>query len=611
MFQQNFKIKKTKIPATLRNSVWNYYIGHDNKKSICYCCNTENISTGNFECGHVISEKNKGLININNLRPICSLCNKSMGIENMELFMSKCGYSKNIYWNGFKKINNNEIIKTIYNETFKPIELLKNNFNYKIMLEFTDFDMCLYIKLLAEHRFFYIKDVEIYKLYCFNGKQWVNDDTLFKNFISTELYDFLKLLVVELYFDSQNFNKMTTQIKKLKTTKFKKEMVETYKEINVKNDVKLDDKWYLLGFNNLVYDLELGKFREYEFNDYISLTTGYDWRDPLDDELLLMNKLINQIMPIEDERELYLQILASCMSGQCIEHFFVFNGSGGNGKGMINDLLLIALGNYAMIGNNSILFEANKTGSNPEKSNIHKKRLVIFREPAENKKFENSVIKELTGGGTFSARGHHETNTTKELNLTMIVEANKKPLFAEEPTDADVRRIVDIYFRAKYTQNEELVDEKNNIYLANLYYKTNEFKNKYKFALLKILINAFEKYKQNNFKFKIPKSIQERTTQYLEMSCNILQWFKDSYIYTETKTDLCKIKDLYEDFTTSTYFINLTKNEKKKYNKSYFNNYVSTNIFFTKFHKEKYNDVRNCIVGWRKNKDEDEHILDI
>ena len=38
------------------------------------------------------------------------------------------------------------------------------------------------------------------------------------------------------------------------------------------------------------------------------------------------------------------------------------------------------------------------------------------------------------------ARSHHE----KELNLTMVIECNKKLLLVEEPTDAELRRI--IYF---------------------------------------------------------------------------------------------------------------------------------------------------------------------
>ena len=76
-------------------------------------------------------------------------------------------------------------------------------------------------------------------------------------------------------------------------------------------------------------------------------------------------------------------------------------------------MMLLCLGNYGLLGNNAILFETSKTGTNPEKANIHKKRLVIFREPSEKMKFENSVIKELTGGGTFSARTHYEKEAEK------------------------------------------------------------------------------------------------------------------------------------------------------------------------------------------------------
>ena len=498
------------------------------------------------------------------------------------------------------KNKNGYSIATIYYfaiEDNKPkfVEIMKKN-----TFELEQFDMCLYIKLLAENRFFYVKEGDLFKLYCFNGKYWVNDDTLLKHFISTELYDFLKLLVVELYFESQNFNKMISQIKKLKTAKFKQEMVTTYKEINVKNEITFDNKYYLLGFNNIVYDLNKGEFREYEYSDYVSRTSGYDWKEPTTEEIDLINKLLKEIMPDNNERELYLQILSTSMSGESVENFVIFNGKGGNGKGMIDDLLLKALGNYGLIGNNNILFEPSKTGSNPEKSNIHKKRLVLFREPCENKKFENSVIKELTGGGTFSARGHHETNTIKELNLTMILEANKRPLFAEEPTDADARRIIDIYFGTKYTTEKELVNEQNRIYLANSYYKSDEFKIKYRYALLKILMDAYKKYRLNNNTFEIPKSIKERTTQYLEMSCNILQWFKDNYKHTEKKTDICKMRDLFDDFSSSNYFVNLTKNEKRKYNKTYFSDYISTNSILGKYHKETYNNIKNCVVGWTK-----------
>ena len=51
-----------------------------------------------------------------------------------------------------------------------------------------------------------------------------------------------------------------------------------------------------------------------------------------EEELNTMNKLINEIMPINEEKELYLQILSTVLDGKCLEKFKIFNGSGGNGK---------------------------------------------------------------------------------------------------------------------------------------------------------------------------------------------------------------------------------------------------------------------------------------
>jgi len=485
-------------------------------------------------------------------------------------------------------------------EDNKPvfIKIIDNN-----TPDFEQFDMCKYAKILGQNRFIYIVKNNIYKFYSFNGHTWKNDDTLFKEFLSNDLYDFLKKITFELYYEHKNYNSMQTQIKKLKLTKFKKEIVESYKEVNSRDDIKLDDKWYLFGFENIVYDFNEEQFREYKYDDFISITTGYNWQEPTEEELQVVNDLIKRIMPDEEERNLYLQILSTCLDGRCLERFIIFNGNGRNGKGMMNDLLLCALGNYGMICNNNLLFEASKTGSNPEKANIHKKRLVIFREPPENKKFENSVVKELTGGGLFSARGHHESETQKELNLTMIVECNKKPLFAEEPTIADAQRIIDIYFKSTFTNDEKLIDENDNVFLANPDYKTKEFQEQHKYALIKILLEEHKKYKQNKWLLVLPKSVNDRTQNYLEMSYNIVQWFKDSFELTNKKEDIIKIKDLYDDFTKSNYFFNLGKIEKKKYNKTYFNNFIETNIFFKQYFIERTSNMRHFLCKWIKKQD--------
>jgi phage/plasmid-associated DNA primase len=501
-----------------------------------------------------------------------------------------------------RKTNDKYTVSTIYYYAISDNKPKCIEIHNKNTFDLEQYDMCNYVKLMAGDRFIYTNSDKIYKLYCFNGKIWINDTVLFKQFLSNELYEFLKMILVELYFDHASFNTMKTQLKRLKSAQFKKDITETYKEVNTNTQIKFDTKWYLLGFDDVVYDAQERVFREYQYSDNVSITTGYDWREPSESEINLINKLITEIMPDSEERELYLQILATCLFGLCVEHFVVFNGHGRNGKGMIDDLLLVALGNYAMIGNNSVLFETNKTGSNPEKANMHKKRLVLFREPPEHRKFENSIIKELTGGGTFSSRGHHESITQKELNLTMIIECNKRPLFCEEPTTADIERIIDVYFRSTYVQDDSLIDHKNHIYSANPYYKTHEFQQQHKYALIKILIDAYKRHKNN--KFKIPESIKNRTKTYLELSCNIVQWFKDSYHYTGEKTDVNKMKDLYEQFATSDYFVNFTKAEKRKYNKTYFSNYIQNNTFFKNYYHARIAGLKNCIIQWKINDDD-------
>lgn len=51
---------------------------------LCPCCEMNPINQGCFEAGHIVSFKNGGSDEISNLRPVCSICNKSMGIMNMD-----------------------------------------------------------------------------------------------------------------------------------------------------------------------------------------------------------------------------------------------------------------------------------------------------------------------------------------------------------------------------------------------------------------------------------------------------------------------------------------------------------------------------------------------
>ena len=73
------------IPKNIKSMVWNKYIGREKGIGKCYVCKGE-LDAKHFEAGHIIARANGGENSVENLRPICSLCNKSIGSKNMDKF---------------------------------------------------------------------------------------------------------------------------------------------------------------------------------------------------------------------------------------------------------------------------------------------------------------------------------------------------------------------------------------------------------------------------------------------------------------------------------------------------------------------------------------------
>lgn len=80
--EHHWKTAKDTISNNLKEQVWTTYFGQQQKKQ----CPIENckrfINCKAFSTGHIISEANKGKIELNNLYPLCSRCNSSMGSKN-------------------------------------------------------------------------------------------------------------------------------------------------------------------------------------------------------------------------------------------------------------------------------------------------------------------------------------------------------------------------------------------------------------------------------------------------------------------------------------------------------------------------------------------------
>ena len=91
--------KKKNISATLRRLVWQTYVGLDVGSTLCMCCQQQIIYQLVFECGHVIAESQGGATILENLRPICTHCNRSMGTMSMAEFMRSFNNFTPMDWN--------------------------------------------------------------------------------------------------------------------------------------------------------------------------------------------------------------------------------------------------------------------------------------------------------------------------------------------------------------------------------------------------------------------------------------------------------------------------------------------------------------------------------
>ena len=85
--------RRPKISASLRANVWVYYIGSHVGVTKCQCCHLQDITRDNYKCGHIVAVSKEGKTNLQNLRPICGLCNRSMGSKNLFDFSQECGYT--------------------------------------------------------------------------------------------------------------------------------------------------------------------------------------------------------------------------------------------------------------------------------------------------------------------------------------------------------------------------------------------------------------------------------------------------------------------------------------------------------------------------------------
>jgi len=339
-----------------------------------------------------------------------------------------------------------------------------------------------------------------------------------------------------------------------------------------KRHIEFDRFPHLLGFDNGVYDLLKGEFREYQFSDFITKSVGYNYVAPdkikisvvdgkdengvdiikiltYEDKKKEMEEILRKIHMEPDILKLYLEVLCSCLVGNKQSLFFFFTAKGRNGKSMLDELMLETLGDYAVKVLPSLVTKEFSSGPNPEMSKIHLKRFIYMEEPNENKKMLNSNIKSLTGSNGFNARGLYEGDDTKINHGTYVMEVNKIPQLMETPQIAEAERIVLIPFKSHFGKENTVDDYEKRSFIQNRKYVDDPtWKRDMKMTFLHILFEKYEIWKEGNYEFSICPSVKEASHIYLMKSnpfeCMEYHLFKSFNVYE--KCD-CREKGLVDE----------------------------------------------------------------
>ena len=329
---------------------------------------------------------------------------------------------------------------------------------------------------------------------------------------------------------------------------------------NIDKKIEFDMNPNYIGFDNKKYDFVKKEFTDLKQEDYISMSTNYDWEEPKEDDTEVVKKYFEQIFPNENVRKTYLSILYQGYKGGKKDQFCVANGDGSNGKGLLNEQMLMSCGDYGVSGHTDLVITKMKSGANPEVANLHKIRFGLFSELPEDETLKTDNIKKLVDNESINARGLYEKRTKTILHLMIVVEVNKRLKLDKEPQNSEVRRLMDVFFESTFTNDEEML---NNPTLKNIYQKNAKLKDQ---AYQKKLCCAFFKYIVDNAEPTIYMcdEVKQRTNEYLQDNKNFDNWLQEKYIFVEDESlmNCIKAQDMYEEFTRSAIYANMKKDQR-------------------------------------------------
>lgn len=215
-----------------------------------------------------------------------------------------------------------------------------------------------------------------------------------------------------------------------------------------------DKDKFLFNVQNGYLDLNTGELHDHDKSKMFTRISEVEFTTNSDSPN--WDKFLHEISCGRKDWIDYMQrLIGYSLSGSTKEQkMFVLLGNGRNGKSVFINILNKIFGNYAMnITPQAIMTSHNKGNATPEIAKLDGARLVTTTEPNEGDRFDEGLIKQITGGDKINARFLHQNDFEYIPQFKLFMATNHKPFI--RGTDEGIwRRMVIIPFELELAKSD-------------------------------------------------------------------------------------------------------------------------------------------------------------
>lgn len=309
---------------------------------------------------------------------------------------------------------------------------------------------------------------------------------------------------------------------------------------------EFDKERMLLNTKNGYLDLTSGILNEHDMNMMFSRETNAEFTDKTDAPE--WHQFLNEIFDGDKEIIDYMQkaVGYSLTSSTKEQVMFILHGGGRNGKSIFLETISDLMGTYAnSMQATSIMIKQN-VGINTDIARLKGARLVTSSEPNEGFRFDEGLIKQLTGGDKVTARKLYGEEFEFNPEFKLWLATNHKPII--RGTDDGIwRRMIVIPFNVQIPEHK--VDK-------DLKYKLQREAS----GILNWAVNGCLKWQREGL--KTPESIQQSVKVY-RSEMDVIEAFVDECLVRDENrmVPASQVYKLYKQWATENtqYLMSSTK----------------------------------------------------